>query len=77
MTQTVDEVYFLVRIGSWDQDALERWVSEQVDAALSDNDSDWQRELTETRDAAYREGFDEGFNTGLRELQDHARYLER
>lgn len=33
-TASVDEAYFLVRVGSWTQEDLERWVAEQIVAAL-------------------------------------------
>ena len=39
---SVEEVYFLVRVGSWDQTQLEAWVNECVNYACNEEEDTWE-----------------------------------
>ena len=50
---TVEEVYFLVRVGQWDQERLEQWLRDSIDAEynyeydMEDFEKDWTEDDTE------------------------------
>ena len=44
---TVDEAYFLVRVGSWTQEDLERWVADQIFAALNSQEEQIRNDIKE------------------------------
>jgi hypothetical protein len=50
---SVSEVYFLVRVGSWDEDDLENWAQERADALMD-----------EVHERAYALGFTDGMVEG-------------
>ena len=58
---TIDEVYFLVRVGSWTEDDLENYIQERADAQGS---KEW--------DQGYEKGYDLGLEEG-REAMSRAR----
>lgn len=57
-TINIDEVYYLVRIGSWSEADLERWVqkriSDQVDEVTADFYEKMLYEKTKDHENAYR-----------------------
>jgi flagellar biosynthesis/type III secretory pathway protein FliH len=65
---TLSEVYFLVRVGSWDEDALENYIQERVDE-VSDEHFDKGYE------AGYKEGHEEGQADMYKEAMDAVKCL--
>jgi flagellar biosynthesis/type III secretory pathway protein FliH len=53
---TIDEVYFLVRVGSWDEDDLENYIQERAEESNQEHYDD-----------GFKSGLEEGVETG-REL---------
>jgi flagellar biosynthesis/type III secretory pathway protein FliH len=65
---TVSEVYFLVRVGSWDEDDLENWAQERADEQL-DNVHDKAYEL------GHKDGFEEGQDDMYKQALDAVKCL--
>ena len=60
---SISEVYFLVRVGSWDEDDLENWAQERVDAQMEEvhvqaYDLGCEDGVEEGKDAMYKEALD-------------------
>ena len=58
---TTAEVYFLVRVGSWDEDDLENWVQERIDDTADQH-----------FDQGYEAGQKEGLEQGLEDMYKQA-----
>jgi flagellar biosynthesis/type III secretory pathway protein FliH len=58
---TLSEVYFLVRVGTWDEDDLDQYIQERVDAACDEH-----------YDKGYADGYAEGHEEGQLDLQKEA-----
>lgn len=41
---TTEEVYFLVRVGSWSQQELEQWVQARIEEVCCEDDRDWSED---------------------------------
>ena len=61
MTTTIDEAYFLIRVGTWGPSDLEDW----VEAAAS-------RAEDTAYDSGYADGHKEGWEEGQEDLQKQA-----
>ena len=60
---SVSEVYFLVRVGSWDEDDLENWAQERADEQMDDVHTNaynlgFTDGVEEGKDALYKEALD-------------------
>lgn len=68
-TITIAEIYFLVRVGTWDQVQLADYISQRADAAyhqgveIARADSQNAQDI----DYDYNRGFDDGHNEGYRD----------
>lgn len=62
---TIDEVYFLVRVGSWTETDLEDYIQQQIDTALEESHDDIYQE-------GFREGRDEGLTQGAQSMYEQA-----
>ena len=58
---TLNEVYFLVRVGSWDEDALDDWIQERIDAVCDEH-----------YDKGYTDGHKDGYDSGQEDLHKEA-----
>lgn len=58
---TLSEVYFLVRVGTWDEDDLEGWVQDRMGEVCDDH-----------YDAGYAKGHLEGHAEGQEDMQKEA-----
>lgn len=64
---SIDEIYFLVRVGTWDQARLAEYINIQVQNALNDQASDMRYES----DNSYESGYESGRHTGWTEGKEH------
>jgi len=60
---SVNEAYYLVRIGSWSEDDLERWIQKRISDKVDEVSTEYYKHILETEDAkkySYEEnyGFD-------------------
>ena len=60
---SIEEIYFLVRVGSWGQTELEAHIDQLVSAALEDQAFD----LTQDSNSAYEQGWESGRHQGWEE----------
>ena len=68
MTTSTAEVYFLVRVGSWNEDDLEEWCQERMRA----NDDDT---YAVGHNDGYKEGVEEGMAIMYKEAVDSIKGL--
>jgi len=61
---TIDEIYFLVRVGSWDQAQLQAHIDQLVQAALEDQAFDLQQESNSAFDQGFETGRHQGYSEG-------------
>jgi flagellar biosynthesis/type III secretory pathway protein FliH len=65
---TTAEVYFLVRVGSWDEDDLENWVQERMDEAADQH-------FDHGYEAGHKEGTEEGQDAMYKEALEAVKCL--
>lgn len=65
---TLSEVYFLVRVGSWDEDDLENYIQERVDEVSEEH-------FDKGYEAGYKEGHEEGQADMYKEAMDAVKCL--
>lgn len=61
---TIDEVYFLVRVGTWDQQALTDYINQEVQTAMDQMLADVRDTDDQHFHQGQRQGYDEGFRDG-------------
>ena len=69
MALSIQEVYFLVRVGTWGETELENYIEEQAYQALRESqaDVDYQNDMSyrQGEEAGWAEGFAEGKAEGF------------
>lgn len=89
---TIDEIYFLIRVGTWDQQQLAEYIDGRIGDAVFDAVSDEQNNSNYQSESSFRdgehagyqrgyedgrhEGYEDGYNAGMREGESQARYSD-
>lgn len=68
-TETLDEIYFLVRVGTWHPEQLEAYIASRVDDAYNQGAEDSRQDgySSGDMDDAYSRGFDQGHSEGFKD----------
>ena len=64
---SIDEIYFLVRVGTWDQQKLADYIDQRVNEALEDQAFD----LTQESNHSYESGYESGRHAGWVDGKEH------
>jgi flagellar biosynthesis/type III secretory pathway protein FliH len=64
---TVDEVYFLVRVGTWDQAKLAEYIEGRIADAVYDAVTDEQNNSNYQSESSFNEGQEQGYNRGYQD----------
>lgn len=68
-TETLEEVYFLIRVGTWHQEHLHSYLAHRSDLAYTQGIDDTRQDGYTGADVddAFNRGFDQGHNEGYKD----------